>query len=354
MLLKNYLPYLMAYLSLLIAVLGLVFNGWFTWMLLVYAFAIVPLFELFLPASESNLKVEEEKIHRKNKVYDWMIYLIVPGQWILVILFLISIQQKLAVYELIGKIITLGIACGVFGINVGHELGHRSKKYEQWMAKILLLSSQYMHFFIEHNRGHHKNVGTEKDPATSRYGEWVYTFWFRSMILGYISAWKLEFQRLKKKKLPKFHWSNEMILYTMVQAGLLFLIYVFFDLRTTLFFSTSAFIGILLLETVNYIEHYGLKRQKNENGTFNKVLPVHSWNSNHPLGRGILFELSRHSDHHYLASRKYQILRHFDESPQLPTGYPGMIVLSLLPLLWFWVMNPKVNELKQTNSLVLA
>lgn len=131
-------------------------------------------------------------------------------------------------------------------------------------------------------------------------------------------------------------------------------IYFIFNRQTMLFYLISALFGILLLETVNYIEHYGLKRQKNENGNFNKVLPVHSWNSNHPLGRGILFELSRHSDHHYLASRKYQVLRHFDESPQLPTGYPGMMLLSLVPPFWFMLMNPRVRELRQNNPLALS
>lgn len=351
---KRYLPYFMAYLSVIIAAFGLVFNGIATWFLLVYAFAIIPLFELFLPASEVNLSEEEEKKQVKSRLFDWMVYLIVPVQWGLVVLFLFSMRQELAIYEILGKIVTLGIACGIFGINVGHELGHRAKKYEQWMAKALLLTSQYMHFFIEHNRGHHKNVSTEKDPATSRLGEWVYTFWIRSMVTGYISAWKLEFQRLKKKKLPNLHWSNEMILYIFIQTGFLLLIYLLFNWQIMLYYWISALFGILLLETVNYIEHYGLKRQKNETGAFNKVLPVHSWNSNHPLGRGILFELSRHSDHHYLASRKYQILRHFDESPQLPTGYPGMMVLSLFSPFWFMLMNPRVKKLRQSNSLVLA
>lgn len=354
MAIKRIFPYLLAYLSLALAAGGLIFHGIATWLLPIYAFILIPLLELLLTPGTKNLTKEEEEKALKNKLYDWMVYLIVPLQWALLVLFLFSIQEQLTVFELIGRIVTFGVACGVFGINVGHELGHRVTKKEQWLSKALLLTSQYMHFFIEHNRGHHKNVSTEKDPATSRYDEPVYSFWFRSISTGYLSAWQLEFNRLKKKQLPKFHWSNEMLFYIFCQLGLLLAILVFFNWKTMLYYWASAIIGILLLETVNYIEHYGLVRQKTESGAFKKVLPVHSWNSNHPLGRGILFELSRHSDHHYLASRKYQILRHFDESPQMPTGYPGMIVLAMVPPLWYMVMNPKVKKLHTENSNLLA
>jgi len=352
--LKRTLPYLLAYISAGIAIIGLIFNGIATWMLPIYAFVVIPFFELFLKPDTNNLTVEEEAKELKNKFYDWIVYLIVPIQWMLLVLFLFSVQEQLTVFELIGRIFTFGIACGVFGINVAHELGHRSKKSEQWMSKALLLTSQYMHFFIEHNRGHHKNVSTEKDPATSHYNEIVYTFWVRSIIKGYLSAWNLEFNRLKKKQLGRFHWSNEMLFYILSQTGLLLIILLIFNIQTMFFYWAAAFIGILLLETVNYIEHYGLSRTKTENGTYSKVLPVHSWNSNHQLGRGILFELSRHSDHHYLASRKYQILRHFNESPQMPTGYPGMIVLALLSPIWFWVMNPKIKKLQKEHADLLA
>ncbi|MDX1666459.1 MAG: fatty acid desaturase, partial [Saprospiraceae bacterium] len=107
--------------------------------------------------------------------------------------------------------------------------------------------------------------------------------------------------------------------------------------------------GFLLLESVNYIEHYGLRRKKIGEGRYEKVRPAHSWNSNHELGRIFLYELTRHSDHHYKASRKYQILRHFDRSPQLPFGYPTSIIIALVPPLWFTLMDPRVPELQPAN-----
>jgi alkane 1-monooxygenase len=142
-----------------------------------------------------------------------------------------------------------------------------------------------------------------------------------------------------------------MLFFTLAQVILMVLIGYFFGLYTLLYFLVSAIIGALLLETVNYIEHYGLLRKRNPNGNYERVLPKHSWNSNHLLGRLMLFELSRHSDHHYLASRKYQVLRHHDDAPQMPTGYPGMIVLALFPPIWFRVMN---RQLKKYESIISA
>jgi alkane 1-monooxygenase len=205
-----------------------------------------------------------------------------------------------------------------------------------------------MHFFIEHNRGHHKHVSTDLDPASSRYGETVYAFYGRTIFGSYRSAWQLEAERLKKKQLPFWSLKNEMLNFQLIQLILILLIGLVFGLTTLLFFIVGAFIGILLLETVNYIEHYGLRR-KQKGESYERTMPIHSWNSNHPLGRLILLELSRHSDHHYMASRKYQILRHFDESPQMPTGYPGMLLLSLVPPLWFKVMHKRIEQHKQTQ-----
>ena len=139
-----------------------------------------------------------------------------------------------------------------------------------------------------------------------------------------------------------------MLRFQIIQIGLLVSIALVFDVRTMLLFMMAAFIGILLLETVNYIEHYGLRREL-VNGRYERTMPCHSWNSNHPLGRLMLLELSRHSDHHYAASRKYQILRHFDDSPQMPTGYPGMIILALLPPLWFYVMDRQIQHFKENH-----
>jgi alkane 1-monooxygenase len=138
-----------------------------------------------------------------------------------------------------------------------------------------------------------------------------------------------------------------MIQAILIEFSFVFFVYLMFDIRGFAGFLAASFIGILLLETVNYIEHYGLLRKANAEGRYERVMPKHSWNSNHVYGRLLLFELSRPSDHHYKASTPYQLLDHIDEAPQMPTGYPGMMLLALVPPLFFSVMNRRVDKLQQ-------
>ena len=207
-----------------------------------------------------------------------------------------------------------------------------------------------MHFIIEHNFGHHKNVGTPEDPATSRRGELVFAFWLRSTIHGYLNAWKIEGKRLSAN--GKSFWSiqNEMIRFTFIQAIYLTLLAFAFTPDILFFAVSAAATGFLLLETVNYIEHYGLMRRKLASGRYESVTLQHSWNSSHELGRIFLYELTRHADHHYRATRKYQILRHHDTSPQLPMGYPIAMLLSLIPPLWFRIVHPLLDRVTQENK----
>jgi alkane 1-monooxygenase len=290
----------------------------------------------------------EEEMARKNKTYDVLLYLVVIFQYIALYVFLRSMKEDtLTWYDTVGRIWVMGLLCGTFGINVGHELGHRVNKLEQTLAKALLLTSLYMHFFTEHNKGHHKRVATPEDPSSARYGEPVYTFYFRTIIFSYISAWHIANDEVKKKGNPVLSLQNEMIQFTLIQLAFVSLIFFVFGWLVTLYFLAAAMIGIVLLETVNYIEHYGLQRKSTGDGKYERAMPAHSWNSDHVIGRLMLFELSRHSDHHYLASRKYQILRHHDDAPQMPTGYPGMMILSLFPPAWFYIMNRRIKSLQK-------
>lgn len=322
-------------------------TGWQVWIPLIYAWAVIPLLELFIKADESNLSEAEEILAKKDRSYDVLLYLVVLLQYGLLINFLFVMSHDvMSWWDIAGRVWVMGLACGVFGINVGHELGHRVNIFEQTLAKLLLLTSQYMHFFVEHNKGHHKNVATPADPSSARYGEWVYFFYYRSIVFSYFSAWHIANAEVKKKNRPVFSLYNEMVLFSLIQLVFLAAILYFFGLFTFICYLFAAGIGILLLETVNYIEHYGLQRQVTTEGKYERAMPAHSWNSNHIIGRLVLFELSRHSDHHYMASRKYQLLRHHDESPQMPTGYPGMMILALIPPAWFLVMNKKIDKIK--------
>lgn len=320
--------------------------GWQVWLPLVWAWLVIPLAELFIKPAPANMSAAEEELAKQDKIYDFLLYLIVVLQYVLLVKFLFTMKQdEMTWYDIVGRVLVMGLLCGTFGINVGHELGHRSNKFEQTLAKALLLTSLYMHFFIEHNKGHHKRVATPEDPSSARYGEWVYAFYLRSIFYSYLSAWGIAGKDMIKKGKPVVSLYNEMIQFTLIQLAFIAILFFVFGWFVTICFSCAALIGILLLETVNYIEHYGLQRKKTTTESYERAMPAHSWNSDHVIGRVMLFELSRHSDHHYLASRKYQVLRHHEDSPQMPTGYPGMMILSLFPPLWFYVMNKKVKSI---------
>lgn len=339
--------YFISFISAGIAYVSLVSSGFLSWAFVCYSFVLIPFIELFFKGSTANLSPEQEEVAKKNPVYDWLLYLIFIAQWVLVITFLRVVQTPWPPADLASKILTLGITCGVFGINVAHELGHRKDSFSRFLAKGLLLTAQYMHFIVEHNHGHHKNVATPEDGSTARKNEPLFIFWFRSIFVCYLGGWKIQMTQLKKQN--HFFWSikNNMLWFLLIQFSFLVCIGILFNYQTMGYMLLASTIGVLLLETVNYVEHYGLMRARNSKGNYIAVQPIHSWNSNHPIGRGLLFELSRHSDHHYRASRKYQVLRSFDQAPQMPTGYPGMVVMAFIPPLWFWVMNKKVENLQK-------
>jgi alkane 1-monooxygenase len=354
------LKYLLAYSLPLTVVISFSLEGWFTFFPLLYAFGFIPGIELLLKADSTNIDNLEKEIRREDKLYDWMLYLLVPIQYVFLFWFLNIISETAIGLEFWGRSSAMGLLCGVIGINVAHELGHRHNKIEQGLAKLLLFSSLYGHFFVEHNYGHHKNVATVEDPATARKNEMLYGFLMRSIILSYWDAWKIQANFIKayirqdKKAqpgLPAFayffkinfiQWRNEMLNIHLLQASLLALVYFAFGWIGVKSFLLAAATGITLLETVNYIEHYGLSRLKLSSLRYESTNPAHSWNSNHLMGRMVLFELSRHSDHHAHPHKKYQLLEHFDESPQLPTGYPGMMLIASIPPLWFAIMNKKL------------
>lgn len=344
----NDIKYLSAYLPAAATFLAIYYAGYLSYLTPLIMFVLIPLLEIFFTGTTSNFTKDEEKERKKLRFFDYLLYLNVPIQYGLLIFYLFRISGGgLELWEMFGITMSFGMCCGILGINVAHELGHRRTWYEQAMAKALLLSTLYMQFFIEHNRGHHKNVATDQDPASSRYGETIYHFIPRSIIGGYISAWKLEQERLSKAGKSVMSWENEMIRFHVMEFALTAVIFAVFGIVGGIGFLVASMWGYFLLEAVNYIEHYGLRRKEIAPGQYEKCMPWHSWNSNHTLGRVMLYDLTRHSDHHYLAGRKYQVLRHFNDSPQMPMGYPAAIVLSLVPPLWFHIIHKEIKKLEK-------
>lgn len=201
-----------------------------------------------------------------------------------------------------------------------------------------------MHFYLEHNFGHHKNVATPLDPATSKLNQTVYHFWITSVIQQYRNAWNIQLNLLQQHNRSFFSIKNDMLWYSLIQPAYLFVIYFFFGKFALMVAIMVGVISFLFLETINYIEHYGLQRKQLPSGRYERVQPHHSWNSNHFIGRIVLYELTRHSDHHFKASKKYQVLENITDSPQLPFGYPSSILLAFVPPIWFRLMNPRVPQ----------
>ncbi|MFT5248317.1 MAG: alkane 1-monooxygenase [bacterium] len=337
------LKYLSALTVPLSAIIGLYFKGFWLFFTPIYVFGFIPILELILKEENSNYLENEITSRSINPVFDWLLYLNLPIVYALLSWSFIEVSlYGFETYEFIGLVLSVGIVLGGNGINVAHELGHRQASKLRFIGKALLLPSLYMHFYIEHNFGHHLHAATKEDPATARYKQSVYSFWVTSTFRQYFSAWSIQKQLLKNYKLSFFSLRNDMFWYLIIQSSYLIIVFFIFGKTALLFAVLTAISGFLLLETVNYIEHYGLLRMKKDSGRYERVSEIHSWNSNHVIGRILLYELTRHSDHHLRTSKKYQALECHDESPQLPYGYPTSMVLALLPPLWFAIMNKRV------------
>ncbi|OWP61738.1 alkane 1-monooxygenase [Hymenobacter amundsenii] len=338
------LRYLSAYLVPGCVAAGLAWRGPWAWLTPLFIFGLVPLLELAVPPRNvvSNEPATAGAPH--HPFFDWLLYLCVPLHVGLVVWYLAVLARvPLSGAETAGLVVSMGICGGSLGINVAHELGHRSRAYEQRLAQVLLGSTLYLHFFIEHNRGHHRHVATPLDPATSRFNESFWRFLPRALGGELRSAWHLETERLRRAG-GASAWSgqNQLLRFVAVQLVAVGIVALVFGWRGLLAWVGAALVGAVLFQLVNYVEHYGLLRRRTGTGAYERVQPHHSWNSEHAVGRILLYELTRHSDHHYLASRPYHTLRHQPASPQMPTGYPGMMLLAAVPPLWFRVMNRRV------------
>ena len=319
---------------------GFDFFWWFGPLLVFVAF---PLLDIVVGMDASNPPDSVLKWLEQDRYYRWCTYLFIPVQLGgLVFACWLWSSGDLSVFESLGLAVTMGVVGGI-AINTAHELGHKRASMERWLSKVALAQTAYGHFFIEHNRGHHVRVATPEDPASSRLGESFWAFLPRTVIGSLRSAWGIERERLGRGGHSVWSWRNDILqawAMTIVLFGGLTAVFGWVVLPYLLIQA----LGFILLEVVNYLEHYGLLRQKKEDGRYERCLPEHSWNSNNVASNVLLYHLQRHSDHHANPTRRYQALRHVEEAPQLPTGYAGMIVLAWFPPLWRRVMDPLLVE----------
>ncbi|WP_460111000.1 alkane 1-monooxygenase [Streptomyces sp. YKOK-J1] len=307
-----------------------------------FAFVLVPLADWLSGADGTNPPDEAVPLLEADRYYRWCTYLYLPLQFgALVWACSRWADGGLPVADSLGLAVTTGVVAGV-AINTAHELGHKREQLERRLSRAALAQTWYGHFYVEHNHGHHVRVATPEDPASSRMGESFWRFLPRTVWGSLRSAWELERRRLTRRNRAVLGPHNEILTAWALSAALFTALTAVFGLRVLPFLLLQAVLGFCLLETVNYLEHYGLLRQRRPDGRYERVAPRHSWNSDNTVSNVFLFQLQRHSDHHANPLRRYQTLRHFDESPQLPSGYATMIVLAWFPPLWRAVMDHRL------------
>ncbi|OZD79081.1 alkane 1-monooxygenase [Rhodococcus sp. 05-2256-B2] len=324
---------------------------WWIGALLVYG--LLPILDRFFGPDGDNPPDEVMKALEEDKYYRYCTYAYIPFQlaslvfacylWSADNLTWLGIDGGLGLLSKIGLAISIGVMGGV-GINTAHELGHKKDDLERWLSKITLAQTFYGHFYIEHNRGHHVRVATPEDPASSKFGESFWAFLPRSVWGSLRSSWELEKTRMER--LGKSTWSihNDVLNAWLMSVVLYTVLAVVFGPIVLPFLAVQAIYGFSLLETVNYLEHYGLQRQKKDNGRYERCTPEHSWNSDHIVTNIFLYHLQRHSDHHANPTRRYQTLRSMDGAPNLPSGYASMISLAYFPPVWRKVMDHRVLD----------
>ncbi|MFT7686837.1 MAG: alkane 1-monooxygenase [Candidatus Azotimanducaceae bacterium] len=312
-------------------------------------FGLGPALDLLLGRDENNPPEEIVSKLEEDKYYRILTYITVPLHFIVFISCAIWVGVAgLSWWGFLSLTIALGFADG-FAINTGHELGHKRTTLETWLAKIVLAIPAYGHFWIEHNRGHHRDVSTPEDPASARMGESIYKFARREIPGAFHRAWMLEHERLCRKGEPVWCLKNEILQSYLITIVIQVCLIAAFGWIMLPFLVIHNFLSWWVLTSANYIEHYGLLRMKQENGKYERCQPHHSWNANHLVSNLLLFHLQRHSDHHANPTRRYQSLRHFENLPQLPIGYYGMYSLAYFPKLWFKVMDKRLLSLPHIN-----
>jgi alkane 1-monooxygenase len=344
-----------------LAITGFYLGGSWNYLTVFFSFILIPIVDQALGLDKSNvseqhLKAEAEEFFYRFVTYCWTYFQLAFIIWGC---FAVTSGKLQGTSAWIGFIVSFSLVTGGIGITVAHELGHKKSKLERFYCKAILMTVCYMHFYIEHNRGHHVYVATPADPATSRKNENAYNFWIRSVTNSYVHAWRLENDSMKRTNKPFI--ANEMLWFTILPfifCGVLTIVFSLIEKHIAweipVFFFSQSFLAFTLLELINYVEHYGIARREISPGRFERVNPLHSWNASHLLSNFFLFQLQRHSDHHASAHKRYQVLNHYDESPQLPFGYPTMIILALIPPLWFRIMNKRLEVWQEVAGLQVA
>ncbi|MCL4293471.1 MAG: alkane 1-monooxygenase [Acidimicrobiia bacterium] len=319
-------------------------TGWsgFWWLGPIWIFVLMPLLDTIGGVDTANPPESAVARLEADRLYRWATYLFVPIQYASLVWGAWAVTHlDLRWWDQLGLALTVGTVSGI-AIATAHELGHKPVRFERRLAKVALAPSLYGHFVVEHNWGHHLRVSTPEDPASARLGESFWAFLPRTVVGGLRSGWRIQAEAMRRRGLPVWSPRNDLLIAWALSAVLFAALIVAFGVGVVPFLAVQAVFGFSLLEVVNYVEHYGLLRRRRPDGRYERCLPEHSWNANNVASNVVLYHLERHSDHHAFPTRRYQALRHFDDAPQLPSGYALMIGLAYVVPLWRRVMDPRV------------
>jgi alkane 1-monooxygenase len=342
-------PFWLAYLLPPLVIISVFNGGWFTLVPIVVVFGLLPLLDWMSGVAAIAREAPDLAFNTWFRLVTW---LWVPVQLALIAWLVRTVPlEHLGPLELIGATVSVGATTGAIGMTFAHELIHRRHGYERAFGNILLASVTYPHFAIEHVKGHHRHVGTPRDPATARLGESIYRFVPRSVRGGLSSAWQIERRRLWESEVGTWSVHNIMLRYAAVELAIYVSIAIAFGPVAAALFAGQSLFAIAVLEAINYVEHYGLLRKKSSPYEYERVKPEHSWDSPNRISNWMLINLPRHSDHHMSAAKRYQSLELLPHAPRLPGGYGAMFLLALVPPLWFRVMNPRVAAVRAGASI---
>lgn len=329
------------------AILSLRFGG--LWLLFapILAFVVIPTLDLLLDSFKQPQAARLSVSPGGERLANALLHSYVVLQTLLIAIgiFLIpGLLEQRGWLEVAGLVLTFGIMSGGIGITIAHELVHRRESWSYWSGVTLLCSVLYGHFAIEHVLGHHSHVGTRQDPATARRGENAWKFAIRSIFMGILSANAIE--RLRLSRIGKTWWSrsNRIFQIWAVSGFFAALALAVSGWVGLLFFVLQAIVAVLLLELINYVEHYGLERKILENGKPEPVQLWHSWDSHSVLSGWVLIHLSRHADHHKYPARPFTKLEGSQSSPLLPASYPACVLLATLPPIWYRVIHRRLDN----------
>ncbi|MFM8282012.1 MAG: alkane 1-monooxygenase [Planctomycetaceae bacterium] len=337
------LPYTISFLLPPLVVASTWRGGWWTWLPPVVLYVGLPIVDALLHVDRVHRDPDESERLGGQWGYRLLTWAWVPLQTALVVWAVgYAASHPLTPLEWVGLVLSVGSVTGGIGITYAHELVHRPDRFELLLADCLLAQVSFPQFAVEHVHCHHRHVATPLDPSTARRGENLYRFLGRSVVGGIGAVWRIEAERLRRRGTALWSPANRAVRYALTMALVVAAVSWWAGPAGLAMFLGQSLVAIVLVQGINYVEHYGLVRREVAPGRYERVAACHSWDSSHRITNWLLINLARHADHHLAAGKRYQTLETTDDAPQLPAGYATMMMVALVPPLWRHLVDPRL------------